>query len=163
MFLRSAQMHARTIEQLAELATLLQAVEEIRRVADVALLQNELEVGKAIEQAAVNDPRDRDHVLEGMSQHPPNRVVRRKRTALRPSGAITRGRIALKRTEPVRMDNDRDVQLVDAGEEGQELRLIQVPAAHIGADYDRRHMQFLYHQGRLRDSGGVGVGAVGVY
>src|SRR5216683_4713315 len=101
VLLRPTQMHSRAMYQLAEFPSLLEAVEQVERVANVALFENEFEIRKVVEQSAVNDPRDRNHVFERMSQHPPDRVIRQtlfclraaenargKRAAIRPASTI---------------------------------------------------------------------------
>src|SRR5208282_3131702 len=76
MLFWAIQMRLRSLEHFSEFLTLFEAVEQVKRVADVAFFQDELEIGKAVEHPAVDNPRDRDHVLERMSQHPPdNRIV----------------------------------------------------------------------------------------
>lgn len=50
VFFWTTEMYAWAVQQLAELVSFLQPIEEIKRVADISLLKDEFKIRKTIEQ-----------------------------------------------------------------------------------------------------------------
>src|SRR5262249_47430866 len=108
---------------------------------DVAFFKDKFEVRVPIQQATVDDAGNSDHMLEGMPQHPPDRLVDREGSALPPAGTLTRRRVGLKRTQSIGVDNDGDLQLVHTREERPEPRQVKVSSAYVGANDHYGHLE----------------------
>src|SRR5262249_49385700 len=65
-----------------------------------------------------------------------------KGSALPPARAFPCRRMGLKGREAIGVNNDGNLQLVQAGKERPELRQIEILAPHIGADHHYWHLEF---------------------
>src|SRR5436190_3364541 len=79
-----------------------------------------------------------------MPQHPPDRLVHGKRSTLPPPRAFTRRRMGLKRSQSIGVNNEGNLQLIQASKEGPELGQVQIFASHVSTNDHCWHLEFFH-------------------